>query len=188
MKQKIMFCILLMLLSSVDVALAKGKKKKARKVQRTEMYEEIDNFDFLYSNDYNVNMSFATTDDILSQATSFIGTRYRSGSKGPYAFDCSGFTSYVYGQNNISIGCSSRDQYARNIPIRTEEMQPGDLVFFTSPNSGRGVGHVGIIMDYDPIDNSFTFIHASSKGGVKISHSTDGNYMRRYIGVRRVAK
>ena len=48
-----------MLLSSVDVALAKGKKKKARKVQRTEMYEEIDNFDFLYSNDYDVNMSFA---------------------------------------------------------------------------------------------------------------------------------
>jgi hypothetical protein len=43
-------------------------------------------------------------------------------------------------------------------------------------------------MDYNPIDNSFTFIHASSKGGVKISHSTDGNYMRRYIGVRRVAK
>lgn len=121
-----------MLLSSVDVALAKGKKKKARKVQRTEMYEEIDNFDFLYSNDYDVNMSFASTDDILSQATSFIGTRYRLGSKGPYAFDCSGFTSYVYGQNNISIGCSSRDQYARNIPIRTEEMQPGDLVLHQS--------------------------------------------------------
>lgn len=81
MKQKIVFCILLMLLSSVDVALAKGKKKKARKVQRTEMYEEIDNFDFLYSNDYDVNMSFASTDDILSQATSFIGTRYRLGNR-----------------------------------------------------------------------------------------------------------
>ncbi len=188
MKQKIIFCILLMLLSSVDVALAKGKKKKAKKIQRTEMYEEIDNFDFLYADGYDVNMSFASTDDILQQATSFIGTRYRLGSKGPYSFDCSGFTSYVYGQNNIAIGCSSRDQYARNIPIRREEMQPGDLVFFTSPHSGHGVGHVGIIMDYDPISNSFTFIHASSKGGVKISHSTDGNYSRRYIGVRRVAK
>ena len=94
-----MLCILLMLLSSMDVALAKGKKKKAKKIQRTEaVYEEIDNFDFLYADDYNVNMSFASTDDILRQATSFIGTRYRLGSKGPNAFDCSGFTSYVYGQ------------------------------------------------------------------------------------------
>ena len=67
-------------------------------------------------------------------------------------------------------------------------MQPGDLVFFTSPHSGRNVGHVGIVMDFDPITDTFTFIHASSKGGVKISHSNDGNYNRRYIGVRRVAK
>ncbi|MBR4920799.1 MAG: C40 family peptidase [Prevotella sp.] len=189
MKQKIIFCILLMLLSSVDVTVAKGKKKKAKKIQRTEtVYEEIDNFDFLYADGYDVNMNFASTDDILNKATSLLGARYRSGSKGPYTFDCSGFTSYVYGQSNISIGCSSRDQYARNIPIRREEMQPGDLVFFTSPHSGRNVGHVGIVIDYDPINDTFIFIHASSKNGVKISNSTDGNYTRRYIGVRRVAK
>ena len=48
--------------------------------------------------------------------------------------------------------------------------------------------HVGIIMDVDPINDTFTFIHASTKDGVKISSSTDGNYQRRYIGVRRVAK
>ena len=183
-----MLCILLMLLSSVDMASAKGKKKKTKKVNRIEAYEEIDNFDFLYANTYDTDINFATTDDILSQAVSHLGARYRSGSKGPYTFDCSGFTSYVYGQNNIVIGCSSRDQYARNIPIRRDEMQPGDLVFFTSPNSGRNVGHVGIVMDYDPINDTFVFIHASSKNGVKISNSTDGNYMRRYIGVRRVKK
>ena len=189
MKQKIIFCILLMLLSSVDVAVAKGKKKKAKKIQRTEaVYEEIDNFDFLYADGYDVNMNFASTDDILNKATSLLGARYRSGSKGPYTFDCSGFTSYVYGQNNISIGCSSRDQYARNIPIRRDEMQPGDLVFFTSPHSGHNVAHVVLVIDYDPINDTFIFIHASSKNGVKISNSTDGNYMRRYIGVRRVAK
>ena len=67
-------------------------------------------------------------------------------------------------------------------------MQPGDLVFFTSPNSGRNVGHVGIIMEVDMLNDTFKFIHASSSGGVKISNSTDGNYERRYIGVRRVAQ
>ena len=180
---------MLILLSSVDITSARSRKK-AKKTVRTETYyePEIENFDFLYANDYNPNVSFASVNDILTQAQSFIGTRYRSGSKGPNAFDCSGFTSYVYGQQNIYIGCSSRDQYARNIPISRQEMQPGDLVFFTSPNSGRNVGHVGIIMDVDPINDTFTFILASSKQGVKISSSTEGYYERRYVGVRRIAK
>jgi cell wall-associated NlpC family hydrolase len=188
MKYQVIFCILLILISSVDVASAKRKKKKTRKVARTEQVEEIENFDFLYADQYDTDVNFANIGDILQQATSKIGARYRSGSKGPNAFDCSGFTSYIYGLNNISIGASSRDQYARNIPISREEMQPGDLVFFTSPGSGRNVGHVGIVMDVDPINDTFTFIHASSKEGVKISQSTDGYYEKRYVGVRRVAK
>lgn len=188
MKKKVILCILLILLSCVDASLARNRKKKTKKVTRIEQYEEIENFDFLYADDYDTNVSFATVGDILEQATSLIGAKYRSGSKGPYTFDCSGFTSYIYGQNNISIGNSSRDQYARNIPITRAEMQPGDLVFFTSPGSGRNVGHVGIVMDVDPINDTFTFIHASSKSGVKISHSTDGYYERRYVGVRRIAK
>lgn len=159
-------------------------------MQATEVvYEEIENYDFLYiSEGYDSNISFATIADILDQATALIGTRYRLGSKGPHSFDCSGFTSYVYGQNDIVIGNSSREQYARNIPIRREEMQAGDLVFFTSPNSGRAVGHVGIILDFDPVTDTFTFIHASVKNGVKISRSTETYYARRYIGVRRVPK
>ena len=82
----------------------------------------------------------------------------------------------------------SRDQYAKNQPIEREEMRRGDLVFFSSPRSGRGVGHVGIIVDVDRINDTFTFIHASTSEGVTINKSTDGYYGRRYIGVRRVAK
>ena len=180
------------MVSSVDTASAK-RKKKSRKVQPKEVYyDEIDNYDFLYITDYKPSAasleSAVSGDDIIAQATNFLGARYRSGSKGPNAFDCSGFTSYVYGLNNVAIGSSSRDQYARNIPIEREEMQRGDLVFFTSPGSRRGIGHVGIVMDYDPLSNTFTFIHASSKNGVKISNSTDGYYAQRYVGVRRVAR
>jgi cell wall-associated NlpC family hydrolase len=123
---------------------------------------------------------------VMSEAFSHIGTRYRSGAKGPSAFDCSGFTSYVFKQQtNVFIGASSRDQYARNIPITRDELQSGDLVFFTSPRSGRGVGHVGIVVDVDPVTQTFTFIHASTSSGVKISNSTDSGYANRYVGARR---
>ena len=181
--KKIYFCVILLLLTMSEIA--NGKVNKPDQTQEPDE-EEIGNFDFLYGTDGDDG--FSQTERLMEEAFSHMGTRYRSGAKGPTAFDCSGFTSYVYGQNNIAIGNSSRDQYARNIPIRRDEMQPGDLVFFTSPHSGRSVGHVGIVMDFDPITDTFTFIHASTKGGVKISHSNDGNYNRRYIGVRRVAK
>lgn len=150
--------------------------------------DEVGNFDFLYNNggelkDYDELMA----ENLLDEAVSHIGARYVYGSKGPHTFDCSGFTSYVFKrQNNVFIGASSREQYARNIPIKRSEMQAGDLVFFTSPRSGRGVGHVGIVVSVDPKTDTFTFIHASTHDGVKISKSTDGYYQRRYVGVRRV--
>ena len=150
--------------------------------------EEIDNYDFLYTGDgESRNYDELMTENILNEAVSHIGKRYVYGSKGPKTFDCSGFTSYVYKhQNNVWIGASSREQYAINTPIKRSEMRAGDLVFFTSPRSGRNVGHVGIIVSVDPKNDTFMFIHASTKDGVKISKSTEGYYQRRYIGVRRV--
>ena len=193
MSRKIILCVLLILFASGDIANGKVRKSAKRTAKTTtviqENEKEIDNFDFLYegSDDLNVEYDNMAINGLLDEAMSHIGARYRSGSKGPYAFDCSGFTSYVFRQLGAgNIGASSRDQYARNMPVSRSEMQRGDLVFFTSPRSGRNVGHVGIVVDVDPITKTFNFIHASTSEGVKISNSNDGFYARRFIGVRRV--
>lgn len=196
MRNKILFCAILMLITSVLPSEARRRKTKHKKQHKTEIkaennteerYKEIDNYDFLYGDaDSNYDYDAAFTDNLMNEAFSHLGARYRSGSKGPSAFDCSGFTSYVFGKMNREIGCSSRDQFAKNTPIKTSEMQCGDLVFFSSPSSGRGVGHVGIVVDVNPLDNSFSFIHASSNGGVKLSKSDEGYYSRRFLGARRV--
>ena len=195
MSKKIILCAALIFFSASNIA--EGQVRKTAKnatptttVAQEQHDEEIDNFDFLYENTVdNLNVSYDdfAVNSLLDEAMSHIGARYRSGSKGPHSFDCSGFTSYVFKQlGSENIGCSSRDQYARNAPVSRSEMQRGDLVFFTSPRSGRNVGHVGIVVDVDPETNTFNFIHASSSGGVIISNSTDGFYARRFIGVRRV--
>ena len=196
MTRKIILCALFIFFAAGDMAEGKVNKTAKKTTQPTtttqpqDQYEDIDSFDFLYENvtdDLNIGYDDFAISNLLDEAMSHIGARYRSGSKGPYSFDCSGFTSYVFKQlGNSNIGCSSRDQYARNTPVSRNEMQRGDLVFFTSPGSGRNVGHVGIVVDVDPVNNTFNFIHASSSGGVKISNSTDGFYARRFIGVRRV--
>ena len=189
--RKLLLCTLTAMLFAVGSAYGQSELSNAKMVDEMFEYggeddEEIDNYDFLYTGQ-TLNYDELMTENLIDEAISHIGARYVYGSKGPRTFDCSGFTSYVYKrQNNIWIGASSREQYANNTPIKRSEMQAGDLVFFTSPNSGRNVGHVGIVLDYDPDTNVFTFIHASTKQGVKISKSTEGYYQKRYIGVRRV--
>ena len=44
-----------------------------------------------------------TGEQIVARAEQYLGRPYRRGSKGPSAFDCSGFTSYVYKSMNIRL-------------------------------------------------------------------------------------
>lgn len=149
-------------------------------------YEEIENFDFLYDNEaYGEDYEYSQIDDMLSEAFSHLGARYRRGHSGPNSFDCSGFTSYVFKNMGIELNRSSRSQYTQGEAVAKDELRTGDLVFFTGSNTRGPIGHVGIVVDVDPISGSFNFIHASIKG-VKVSNSNETYYSRRYVGARRV--
>lgn len=122
--------------------------------------------------------------DLLSEAHRYIGRPYVHGAKGPKAFDCSGFTSYVYRQFGYTISPSSRTQYTEGTNVERNDLRKGDLVFFTSRRSGKNVGHVGIVVSADNESGNFKFIHASIKG-VKVS-DFEGYYLGRYVGARRI--
>ncbi len=122
--------------------------------------------------------------DLLSEAHRYIGRPYVHGAKGPKAFDCSGFTSYVYRQFGHTISPSSRAQYTEGTNVERNDLRKGDLVFFTSRRSGKNVGHVGIVVSADNESGNFKFIHASVKG-VKVS-DFEGYYVGRYVGARRI--
>lgn len=123
--------------------------------------------------------------DLLSEARSHLGKRYSRGSKGPKAFDCSGFSSYVYRQFGYSLSPSSRDQYNQGETVSREELRKGDLVFFKGRNSKGGIGHVGIVVNADENGN-FTFIHAATSSGIVISNCNEPYYAKRYVGSKRI--
>lgn len=124
-------------------------------------------------------------DDLLGEAYRYLGTPYVFGAKGPTAFDCSGFTSYVYRKLGYDVISYSRAQYKQGEPVDRFNLRKGDLVFFTSRHSGGNVGHVGIVVSADNETGHFKFIHASTSGGVKVSDYA-GYYVSRYVGARRI--
>ncbi len=133
-----------------------------------------------------VNLNIA--DKMINYAAKFLGTRYILGATGPKAFDCSGFTSYVFKNFGIALNRTSRMQYQQGEKVNTKNLRPGDLLFFSSRSSGRGnVGHVAMVVDVDPKTKSCTFIHASVKKGVTYQKFPDNGYFdRHFIGAKRI--
>ena len=78
----------------------------------------------------------STSGGVVGIARQYIGYPYVWGAAGPTAFDCSGFTSYVYAQIGITLPRSSSAQLSAGVQVSASEAQPGDLVWWP--------GHVGI--------------------------------------------
>lgn len=132
------------------------------------------------------NASDDIVDNLLKYAFKFKGRPYRSGSKGPSSFDCSGFTSYVFKKLSMSLNPSSASQYLQGKSIKREELKPGDLVFFKGRNaSASRVGHVGLVSEVLP-NGTFKFIHASCSKGICEESINSVYYSKRYVGARRV--
>lgn len=167
--------------------LANAKNSIDKSALQTYIHQEIEakeNKDSQFGNLSQESISMIS--DLLDEAKSHYGKRYAYGSKGPNAFDCSGFTGYVYNQFGYNIGSSSKGQYLLGESVDKKNLRPGDLVFFTSPRSGKGVGHVGIVVTADNENQTFSFIHASTTQGIRISESTEKFYVNRYIGAKRI--
>lgn len=130
--------------------------------------------------------SSVRAEEVIDYASKFLGRPYRRGSGGPKAFDCSGFTSFVFRNFDISLSRSSRDQYGQGVSISRNDIQPGDLLFFAGRRGGKTVGHVAIATSVNE-DGTVDFIHASTTGGIRHDRYPDGGYYsQRFIGARRV--
>ncbi|MGN1098240.1 MAG: C40 family peptidase [Clostridia bacterium] len=118
--------------------------------------------------------------NIVNYAKTLLGKPYVYGASGPNAFDCSGFTSYVFAANGISLPRSSRDQSNVGTTVSRSDLRPGDLVFFATGSSGA-VSHVGIYIGDGNI------IHAATgQGKISINNLSQSYYSSRYKWAKRV--
>lgn len=121
----------------------------------------------------------ATPGDRVAQlARTQVGKPYSWGAEGPERFDCSGLALYVYRQLGIALPRVSADQASAGIHVERDELQPGDLVFFSVR---RAFDHVGIFLGNN------RFVHAPRrKEPVRVDDLDNAWWNRAYRGARRV--
>ena len=78
---------------------------------------------------------------VLAEASQLEGIPYVYGGSTPSGFDCSGFTSYVFAQAGKTIPRTSAEQAAAATPVSSDDLRPGDLIFYSPEGS---VSHVAI--------------------------------------------
>ncbi|WP_304340506.1 NlpC/P60 family protein [Metaclostridioides mangenotii] len=125
--------------------------------------------------------SSSSVQSVLNLAYSKQGLPYVWGAEGPNSFDCSGFTKYVFNNSaGVSIPRTSKEQAKFGQTVSKSNLQPGDMVFFTTDGSGQ-VSHVGIYV------GGGSMIHAPSSGkNIKVTSIESDYYTQRFVTAKRV--
>lgn len=122
-----------------------------------------------------------TGEAVVTMAATYLGRPYRYGASGPDAFDCSGFTSYIYRQFGVTLNRSAADQLLYNgTSVAYSDLQKGDLVFFKEFGASVAATHVGLYV------GDGQFIHAPSSGKVvSYANLNSDYYIAHYYGAVR---
>lgn len=114
--------------------------------------------------------------EVVQSAISLLGKPYRSGSKGPNSFDCSGLVHYIYKKSNIILPVTVAGLLKSGYEMGRGDIRPGDLVFFKIKKDL----HTGVMI------SRREFIHSSKSRGVAVDDVNMAYWKKTLIGFRGV--
>lgn len=160
-------------------------KEQARKTAgRLKASGAIEAFYIISPGEYAVDrqVRFGTDylrNELVNTAMGFIDTPYLlGGMSAETGFDCSGLTMTIYQLNGLNLPRNSQSQFDTGYAIHRDDLQKGDLVFFSDNQWGK-VSHVGIYTG----DNKF--VHAPGRGKkIRVDSLLARYYKQRYVGSR----
>lgn len=117
---------------------------------------------------------------LVDEALRHLATPYVWGGDGPAGWDCSGMIQWLYETvAGIVLPRVSQDQFLVGAPLRADEIEAGDIVFFLDTD-GPGITHNGLAL------GNGQFIHARSMVlGTTISWLDDPYWAAHFAGARR---
>lgn len=154
----------------------------SRKHQVSTKYTEVGLVkDTKSQNQGNPMSNTPTARSLVAEAREWIGTPYKYGGETKSGADCSGFVMKVYHKvTGLKLPRNSAAQCDFCTKIKKEELETGDLIFFSSNSSKGRVAHVGMYIG-DGI-----MIHASSSRGVIEASIHSDYFVRHYVASGRV--
>ncbi len=118
---------------------------------------------------------------MMREISRYMGVPYLLGGEDVKGMDCSGYTMVVYKNSmKVPLPRTSSDQFREGAPVRKDDLQFGDLVFFNT--TGEPASHVGIYIGDD------LFAHASVSLGVTVSSLQSTYFIKRYEGAKRIIR
>jgi len=122
-------------------------------------------------------------ESIVQRALSFLGIKYRFGGESEkHGFDCAGFVRKTFSKVGVHLPRTAAEQYKQGCTVKRDELEPGDLVFF-SHTYKRGISHVGIYI------GDGMFVHAaSSVRRVAVDRLDSPYFKKRFEGGRRIER
>ena len=109
---------------------------------------------------------------LVSCATSKMGKDYVGGGTTDAGYDCSGLIYTAYQNQGSTIPRTAQAQYYASSKVNTNNLQSGDLVFFSDTGSVDNVTHVGMYIG----NNQYVHAANSQKGVIVSTLNTSGNY------------
>ncbi|MEO6882612.1 MAG: NlpC/P60 family protein [Bacteroidia bacterium] len=127
----------------------------------------------------NLEIDSAANPELYYKVYDWLGTRYKYAGRTKKGIDCSDFACMIYREVYCdTIGGNAPRLFTISTPIKKEELQEGDLIFFKIKNNR--ISHVGVYLGNDK------FAHASLHAGVIISDLNETYYKKRFFSGGRI--
>lgn len=121
---------------------------------------------------------------VIQTARSYTGTPYRYGGTTRAGMDCSALVYHSFYSVGITMPRISTDQSKMGKSIRTNEIKPGDVLFFATGKKRKQVTHSGIVTETSRGD--VRFIHSSSSLGVSEDYLSNNYWSKAFLFARRI--
>ncbi len=120
---------------------------------------------------------------MINNAMTFIGVKYRGGGTTLAGMDCSGMVTAVFNMFDMNLPRRSSEMAKVGQKVMREHAQKGDLVFFKT-NGKKSINHVGLVVDVT--EDEIKFVHSSTSQGVIVSSTKEPYYSRTFAQINRV--
>jgi len=122
----------------------------------------------------------AQRSDVMAEIIDWIGTRYEFGGEARNGIDCSAFTREIYSKSfGLDLPRTAYEQAQLGDPVKKDELQFGDLVFFKTAKYAP-ITHVGIYI------GEGLFANAACSRGVTVASLESAYWSQHYVEARRL--